>query len=226
MGHGWGREHLVGLQPPYPTPYRVKYFSPKKLLTAALVVCWLGGSGWGMWRLSAYSLAPGAQGIAPAHWPAGSRLARNPGEFTAVIGLHPECPCSQATLEELDAIFAQAGGRLQAQLLFVALPGLPAGPGSALWERARRIPGVRLIEDATGAEARRFDIRTSGETRLYGPDGRLLFRGGITEARGHAGDNPGEASIVALIAQGPRARPAAATPVFGCALWNETAPAP
>lgn len=125
-------------------------------------------------------------------------------------------------MEELDSIIAHEAGRLQAQLLFVELTGLPPVQDSKLWQRASRIAGVRLTRDVDGAEARRFGTRTSGETRLYGPAGDLLFHGGITASRGHAGDNPGQAAILAMLVSGSQFNTPIATPVFGCALWNDT----
>jgi hypothetical protein len=57
----------------------------------------------------------------------------------------------------------------------------------------------------------------------------LLFSGGITAARGHAGDNAGRSELVSLLNGGPVA-PAAtlnrggsardATSVFGCPLFG------
>jgi hypothetical protein len=138
-----------------------------------------------------------------------------------VVALHPECPCSEATLEELDSIMAQSAGQLHARALFVQLPDLPPVENSELWQRASRIAGVHLEKDPAGKEARRFGARTSGETQLYGPDGRLLFHGGITVARGHVGDNPGQTSIVNLVSQRLQADSPITTPVFGCALWND-----
>jgi hypothetical protein len=192
-----------------------------------LVGGWLLAAGWGTWRLAAYSLAPGKQGAAPMNWPADAMLARDPVDFTIVVGLHPECPCSAATIEELDSIVAQSGGRLRVHALFVDLPGLPEPVDhSELWQRAQRIAGIELHKDPAGAEARRFGVRTSGETRLYRADGRLQFKGGITAARGHVGDNPGETAIVDLISQRLSAPTPIQTPVFGCALWSESTAQP
>jgi hypothetical protein len=196
-------------------------FPPKKLLLTIFVGGWLAASGWGIWRLAAYSLAPGEQGVAPEQWPVDSAVTRNRSGYTVVIVLHPECPCSEATVEELDSIIAHSGGRLRAHLLFVELPGLPSAQLSKLWERASRIPAVQLTKDVGGAEARRFGTRTSGETRLYGPAGKLLFHGGITASRGHSGDNPGEAAILVLLTPGSQLTTPVAAPVFGCALWND-----
>jgi len=66
-------------------------------------------------------------------------------------------------------------------------------------------------------EARRFGVETSGQTLLYDAGGRLIFSGGITGSRGHAGDNAGEAALVALLTSGQADR--RATSVFGCPLF-------
>ena len=58
-------------------------------------------------------------------------------------------------------------------------------------------------------------MATSGHALLFDRDGRLLFRGGITPARGHEGDNFGASAIAARLA----GRPARAeAPVFGCPI--------
>ena len=87
------------------------------------------------------------------------------------------------------------------------------------WRDAARLPGVLVDRDDSGAEARRFQIETSGTTLLFDSAGRLLFHGGITISRGHIGDNPGSAAIVDLL----RLKPAGQsdTPVFGCLLFSD-----
>jgi hypothetical protein len=73
-----------------------------------------------------------------------------------------------------------------------------------------------VIFDPDGVEARRFGAETSGHTLLFAGDGRLLFSGGITASRGHAGDNAGESVIVALVNNQTPAL--TRTLVFGCSL--------
>ncbi len=85
-----------------------------------------------------------------------------------------------------------------------------------LWHVAAAIPGVNVHADPRGAEARLFHSVTSGQAVLYDAGGSLLFQGGITLARGHAGDNPGRSAIEALLKQSNVH--AVGTPVFGCAL--------
>jgi len=184
------------------------------------VISWLAVVLAGVWFMNADSFAPGVAGHAAAVWPADATLARNESGHTLVVALHPECPCSRATLEELGKIMARAGGRLRAQVWCVQYAEIAdKAEQSALWEQAKRIPGIELRVDHEGREARRFDMRVSGETRLYGRSGELLFEGGITAARGHAGDNLGEATILNLITDRRMAGDVKTTPVFGCSLW-------
>jgi hypothetical protein len=72
------------------------------------------------------------------------------------------------------------------------------------------------------ALARRFAAMTSGHALLYGPNGHLLFSGGITFARGHSGDNPGCDAVIALITTGENESRTAA--VFGCSLLDDDHP--
>jgi len=85
-----------------------------------------------------------------------------------------------------------------------------------LWDSARSIPGVHVIEDPDGGFAKQVGAFTSGQTLLYGADGRLIFNGGITQSRGHSGDNNGRRTIIAFL-QG-EISDQNTTPVFGCSL--------
>jgi len=116
---------------------------------------------------------------------------------------------------------ARVAGKVNAYVLFLK----PASSG-ADWENTglrqtvARIPGVTVLSDQGGLEARRFGATTSGHTLLFSTDGRLLFSGGITKSRGHAGDNEGESAILALVNHQPARR--TETLVFGCALASRS----
>ena len=137
---------------------------------------------------------------------------------------HPQCPCTTASVGELAILMAQAGGKLDAQVFFY-LPGYEATSwaNTDLWRTASAIPGVRVFEDRRAAVAKSFGSFTSGQTLLYDPAGRLLFKGGITAYRGHSGDNAGRTLITALLRGEIPARAdlPLATPVFGCSLREE-----
>ena len=91
---------------------------------------------------------------------------------------------------------------------------------SALRGSAAAIPGVKVLSDVDGVEARRFGAETSGHTLLFDRDGGLLFSGGITQSRGHAGENAGERAIVSMVNNQPAAQ--TGTFVFGCSLGNRS----
>jgi hypothetical protein len=81
---------------------------------------------------------------------------------------------------------------------------------------------VQRLIDANGAVARRFGVRVSGQTMLFDASGRLRFSGGITGARGHAGDNDGLRTLAAVV-DAPLGSPRY-TSVFGCFIQGEPEP--
>jgi hypothetical protein len=191
----------------------------RRIVTGGGVVAWLLVVGFGLWTLTARSFVPGVSGNPKLAWPEASGLRRNIGGYTLVVALHPECPCSQATLEVLDSIVARCSDRLSVRVICMPYDDVTEPvERSRIWLRAKRISGVTVVKDLHGAEVRRFDAETSGETRLYGPEGELLFHGGITASRGHVGDNPGQDAIIDFVTHGARASAPIVTPVFGCSL--------
>jgi hypothetical protein len=181
---------------------------------------WLIAAGTGMLFMLRYSMSPGDPGHPPFRWPGGS-LARSTNLPTLLLFVHPHCPCSRATLSELEVLLAQSNGLLKTFIVFAKPVGAPEDWSTTdLCRTARRIPDTTTIEDTDAAEARRFNVETSGTALLYSQSGELLFHGGLTRARGHSGDNAGREAVFAL-ARGTL-RKSAPTPVFGCPLFNET----
>lgn len=191
----------------------------KRRLVVASLVVWLVLVSIGLGSLAGYEASPGVQAAPPAQWPGGSTIQPIPNQATLVVLAHPHCPCTRATIGELAKIMAHSQGRLSAYVLFIKPPGVAADWAvTDLWQSAARIPGVKVVEDSDGSEARRFNTATSGQALLYGPQGHLLFSGGITASRGHAGDNAGRDAIVSLVNAKPADRNQ--TPVFGCPLFD------
>ncbi len=185
----------------------------------AFTVLWALIVGTGLWVLWDYENSPGASAKPPLLWPADSRIQRASDRATLVMIAHPHCPCTRASIGELDSLMAHGQGRLTAYVLFLK----PAGfsdewEKTDLWQNAANIPGVRAIIDDDGIEARRLNAATSGQTVLYDAEGRLLFSGGITGSRGHSGDNAGRSAILSLVNTGAAAR--SETFVFGCPLFE------
>jgi hypothetical protein len=181
---------------------------------------WLLVVGIGLSVLLGYENTPGAAAQPAASWPDDSQIQRAPGRATLVMLIHPHCPCSRASLGELALLMAQSQGRLAAYVLFLKPEGFSNNwEKTDLWQSAASIPGVKPIVDHDGIEARRFHARTSGQTVLYDAEGHLLFSGGITVARGHAGDNAGRSAIVSLL--NANVAEQTETPVFGCPLFDD-----
>jgi hypothetical protein len=130
---------------------------------------------------------------------------------------HPQCPCTRATVGELDRIAARCRDRVHVIAFFLSEPDLgESWTHTTLWSQAAAIPGVDVRADVHGAIARRFGVCTSGHVLLYAADGQLVFEGGITDSRGHAGDNPGEDFVVTAILAGTTK--SSSTPIYGCSL--------
>lgn len=166
-----------------------------------------------------YETRPGKAAKAPSQWPAGSSIVRPSGKFTLVMLAHPDCPCSRASLAELEQLMARLQERLVAFVVF-RKPGAGAEEvqASDLWKTAAAIPGVTVVYDGNGSEIERFGSSVSGQTVLYDTAGRLAFSGGITAGRGHQGYSAGEDAVIRSVNGDVRA--AVRTPVFGCSLYD------
>lgn len=184
-----------------------------------LVISWLSVVGVGLWLLWGYENTPGISAESPGQWPAASQIQLAPDQPTLVMLAHPHCPCTRASIGELASIMAHSQGRLSAYVLFLKPADFSdAWEETDLWQSASNIPGVKVVLDGDGREARLFHAATSGQTVLYDVQGRLIFSGGITSARGHFGDNEGQASIISLVNAKAPSRTEAS--VFGCPLFD------
>jgi hypothetical protein len=185
----------------------------------AAVAVWLAAVCAGLGMVAAYDNRPGVSAMAPASWPGASRLDRTSAVPTLVMVVHPRCDCSRASIGELAELMARAPVKPRAYVAILKPRGLAEDwDETGIRSAAMRIPGVKVIRDEGGIESRAFGAETSGQTYVYGADGRLLFSGGITASRGHAGESIGRTSILALLNHEPAAVSASA--VFGCSLTS------
>ena len=188
------------------------------LATSLFAIIWVTAVALGLRVLFHYENTPGRTGALPQAWPA-AQIERATDRPTLVMLVHPHCPCTAASVGELAQIMARVQGKIAAYVLFVK----PEEAGrdwddTSLRRSVEAIPGVKVVFDPDGVAARQFGAETSGHTLLFGAEGRLLFSGGITASRGHAGENAGESAIVALVNNQTPAR--TQTLIFGCSLAN------
>lgn len=160
---------------------------------------------------------------APA-WPANSTITLAGDRPTILVFLHPRCPCSRASIREVERLVTYRR-KLHKQPKLIVLVSLPQN-GCAGWRdtpttrQAARLPGATMVWDAGGLECSRFGVITSGTVMVYAPNGAGLFRGGVTASRGHEGDNAGSLRVWSILhgrGPGDLSGPAS-TPVFGCRL--------
>ncbi len=169
--------------------------------------------------LNRYSNTPGDEQPAPASWPKDCSIPFDSARPTLLMFVHPHCPCTRASLGELERLLAEVPTPPNVQVVWVKPAGTPSDwHRTDLWRDVSSIRDLRVYTDDGGIEAQRFHAETSGQTLLYSPDGGLKFQGGITLARGHAGDNPGLAAVRELLQQGHSNRKN--NPVFGCGLLD------
>jgi hypothetical protein len=187
-----------------------------------IIALWAGAIGFGMQRVWTYSTTPGSATAPPVRWPGSAELAPRAGEPVLMMFVHPQCPCTRASLHELQVIMERARQRPAAWVLITRPRDMPEGwEQTATWKMAQEIPGVRVRVDVDSVEARRFGAETSGHVILYDRRG-AVFSGGITSGRGHTGMNDAERQVIALLDGGPVK--GEAFPVFGCKLYGGTEP--
>lgn len=186
-----------------------------------LVLAWAAVVAIGLRTLFAYETTPGQVGRIPETWPGGAKVKLAEKTDTLLMFVHPRCPCTAASVEELAQIMAQLPGRLRSYVLLWSPPNSGAAWSSAeIAQSAAQIPGVVVLPDPGGAQASAFGAKTSGYVLLFDPQGRRLFRGGITGMRGHVGDNLGSNAVVSLVRGESRAPKS--SQVFGCSLLADS----
>jgi len=188
---------------------------------AVLGSCWLVAVGLGLWTLFDYQTTAGAVSALSQTWPTGTAVPLDPEKPTLVMFVHPLCPCSRASLHELQVLVTHGGQQVRSVVVFSKPKGLSSDwTNTDLWKTARSTPGVTCLADAEGRETNLFHAQVSGEAMLYDRGGRLLFHGGLTVSRGHEGDNPGRLAIESLL--GGDSLGLRETPVFGCRLQDRS----
>lgn len=167
--------------------------------------------------LLVYNHAPGEAGVQPEQWPE-SVACRRSAEFpTLLVFAHPRCPCTLATLGELERLAAQVPAGLHGYAVVYRPRDVDqAWVRTAALHVSRRIPGLTVLEDPGGEIARSFGVTTSGHVVVYDCEGRLAFSGGVTSSRGHEGDNRGRDAVRHFLAHGKVLE--ARTAVFGCPI--------
>lgn len=194
-----------------------------KWSTGAVVAIWLFAIAAGWWCLGTYAYSVNMPiGISPvAQWPADATISRGPDQSTLLLFVHPKCPCTQATLTELDRLLVSLKDSSVGLPQLVVVATVPPSADdswreTATLQRAKLLPNAQLFVDRDGREAARFGATTSGFVMLFDPSGARQFAGGVTASRGHEGPNVGCDRLTAILRG--EATKLSETPAFGCRL--------
>lgn len=165
---------------------------------------------------------PGSKGLSAITFPSSDQLSQSPDRKTLILFLHPRCPCSRASVRELDRLLASESRCVSATVVFTCPPGsTPDFHLGPLWESVVRIPHIQVVVDSEGSLARSHGAATSGHAFLYDATGILAFEGGITSSRGHEGDNAFASQLKSCLREPTSSSSLISTPVFGCPLFAE-----
>jgi len=170
-----------------------------------------------MGQFARYEATAGAPASPLSSWPANSRLRHDQARPTLLVFAHPKCPCTEAAIDELESFLASHRKQVTVIILFYA-PSQLNGNWSFtdLRKRAASIPDATVLSDNDGFEAKQFGVKTSGQILLFDVSGRIVFRGGITPARGTVGPNVGLNQLNAAV--NGDLQPTRVSPVYGCSL--------
>lgn len=161
---------------------------------------------------SIYHATPGAEIAGPSHWP---QAALGPQQRTTALAIvHPQCPCTRASIAELTQL---AHKRDWALGIIVFQPVKQSQ--WALPETYEQLDADFIYHDAGGVLAQQLGSSTSGTMLVYDAHGALRFQGGLTPSRGHRGITPAHAafehSVQVFSTNDIQSH---AFPVFGCSL--------
>src|SRR5437762_10557422 len=108
---------------------------------AILIAAWGVCAGFGLAKMLTYELTPAPAAAVAPMWPLAATISRDASHPTLVLFLHPRCPCSRATLSELERLIAACDGQFALRMVFVRPP--EAGEDwtqTDLYHTAQRIP--------------------------------------------------------------------------------------
>ncbi len=157
--------------------------------------------------------SPGKGGASPNRFPSVNRVALNNNKPTVLVFVHPLCPCTPATISQLETITTAAH-----------ITVIQSGPAVGLNKpdtSHRSTQDHRLgrqMSDASGELSRAFGAMTSGHVVAYSPEGELLFSGGVTPGRAMTGPSKGLTELREAL-QSHR-RVSTSTDVFGCSIFG------
>ncbi|MEM9364393.1 MAG: hypothetical protein AAGD07_00250 [Planctomycetota bacterium] len=149
------------------------------------------------------------------------RLGLSENLSHVVVAVHPRCPCTANTLDELQLAMVHADAPAALTFLVYQPESAPESWRGDYFARLRkRFDDATILRDRAGELSKSLDLHSSGAMVVtLGP--QVLFRGGITAGRSCRQDNLGALTLREFLDRGAVAN-SVETPVFGCELDNQS----
>lgn len=197
--------------------------APARWSTGALVAVWLIVVVCGWWCIERFefSVNESSSQRVVTKWPADSALVRPANRPTLLFFLHPKCPCTRASVDELSRLFTSLAETATPVPELFVIATIPPTEIEAWWNtdtiaQTQQIASANLFVDRGGREAARFGATTSGFVMLFDELGNRRYAGGITICRGHEGESAGRQLLAEMLRGGTTGK--SEMPVFGCML--------
>ncbi|MEO5969296.1 MAG: hypothetical protein ABIQ95_05165 [Bdellovibrionia bacterium] len=190
-----------------------------KLSGYTIFTIWILAVCIGFFFLEKYKSTPGKAGTEFKVLPPQSEIDLSDKPYTLVMFGHPKCPCSRASLVELEKLMSVYSKNFGIKIIFYhPKTATPDWFETDIVAKAKSLPDVKVTFDPDGRLANIIGARTSGMTYVFDKQRRQIFMGGITGSRGHEGENDGTRSIASIAETGKPIL--TTTKVFGCSLFK------
>lgn len=194
-------------------------WNTRDLCVQVAVIVWAALIGLGLVSLLVYHNSPGRRSDHFLFWQENRLVSLDTTRDNLLVFIHPQCPCSKATLAELARIQADCGNRLCTNVA-IYQPDAEGWSNTSIVRQALDIPLVHVFADPNGELATLFGAETSGHVMLFSPDGQRIFSGGITPGRSHEGDSLGREAILGYVNH--RELSCGTSHVYGCPIVDRT----
>lgn len=139
--------------------------------------------------------------------------------LTIVVAVHPKCPCTKATLQELQERTKFANVSVKTMVLAYTPASEKENPEwtkTPTLDLLQELPGASIVRDIDAGIAIRLRLEVSGAVLVTDQSGKTWLQGGITASRSCRGNCPGSIALEQILA-GRLTRPVF-SPVFGCRI--------
>ena len=131
---------------------------PNRNAYRLLIANWAIGLVSGFSLIVSHNFATGNVSSAPIEWPDGINLESDANHPTLLVFIHPQCPCSSATIGELERLLADVNQQVKCTILMVCPSDhVDQWMKSKNTERSKSIEGVQIVVDVDGTTAAKFD---------------------------------------------------------------------